>query len=848
VDEPGVTTTEPGPKKGKPSGDDVGKPLSDDDLATRYGMPKENVDAIRGVCEAEGVIVDVRPTTPYAEPLLREGKALPKPEKVKAKTINDVDVMIGLGKESDLGKVGFFDPTKIEPKRPANFDELDPKTQKKIDDRIKQRKEEFAEYKKDMDKLVAEGKIRIEPDGTVVNTGLIPGGEKPFTGDHDIFDIRAKDGTPLSPERYQEVVGKLKEAKVTTEAGEASAGVMHGAVTGWELDAPETFHTPAGQKAYDKMISAHSAGGDEPLVRFGAGDPHATWYEPVGPKPGSGEPFSQADIDHWAANMEKNLPGANPEGATLHQIEAIKGPEAPGPDLREFEPLPGPKPGGGETPAAATPGGTPETGPAPGEPGGPSPSAKVPEGGADIGGRDGNAPQITNLAPERMSSGGFAGSIEDHPLLGVRKAEHPTAGPVVVKSYPDTPVYREMMANEMKVGAIAEQAGVGVPMHGEVKMPELDPGHPVTARTGERLPDGSPVRVETDVIGFAMGEAPGGFFEAHGMADTPAGRAEMREHALNINEQSYRDVEAFRDALSENGYIVQGDLQGFVGPDGKWRPIDTQPYRNATAPDPRSGYEPMTPEEIKAHNKERFDEYMDTMRDEHRRAVENDYEPLDEDVEPPTQRRPAAEQQPVAEPEVEAEPPTVRNPMPGEPARPADDLDLEPEPPTVRRPAVEEEPPTVRQPRTTGADEWDEPTVEIPAVRARTTTAEMPRVEVDVEGVTVHGHDAPVPGPHTLTPAELAELQAIADQFGTELHVTGSRGRGQGRGVETDLPPGKGDGTKSDIDVIIDGDVDIRTSGRLSNTVSGACSGVANVASSTGMVWGPHITIRPRRR
>lgn len=108
--------------------------------------------------------------------------------------------------------------------------------------------------------------------------------------------------------------------------------------------------------------------------------------------------------------------------------------------------------------------------------------------------------------------------------------------------------------------------------------------------------------------------------------------------------------------------------------------------------------------------------------------------------------------------------------------------------------------------------------------------------------------DMRVPGPQTLTAAELAELQGIANKHQTRLQVTGSRGRGMGRAVETDLPPGKGTGTKSDIDVVIDGQRDIDTRGALSNDVSGACKGVANVASSIGEASGPHIDILPAPR
>jgi hypothetical protein len=266
-------------KAGGPSKDDVGRPLTPDDLSGRYGMPQKNVEKIAKVCDDLDIIVDVRPTTPYAEPMLKNGTALPKPEKVKAKTISEIDVMIGLGKEGDLGKVGFFDPATAQPRRPANFDELDPKLQEKIDKRIKQRKEEFADYQGDMQKLQDAGLIRVDENGIVINTGLVDGEQLPFTGDHDIFDIRARDGSKLAPWQYAQAKAALKNA---------DAGVMHGAVTGWEMDSPTTFHTEAGQKAYGKMVEAHSPGGDEPLIRFGAGEPTAVWYEPATQKPDYG--------------------------------------------------------------------------------------------------------------------------------------------------------------------------------------------------------------------------------------------------------------------------------------------------------------------------------------------------------------------------------------------------------------------------------------------------------------------------------------------------------------------------------------------------------------------------------
>jgi hypothetical protein len=171
--------------------------------------------------------------------------------------------------------------------------------------------EEYNDYLADMKKLEAAGKIRIEPNGIIINTGLTPGGKEiPFTGDHDLFDVRFKDGTKVPREVYQQVIADLKAA---------DCGVQHGSVTGWELDAPSTFNTPAGQQSYGKMVGDHSTGGKEPLVRIGDGEPTATWYQPAHQPPtGTAPAITDQDIDDWAAGFDQRViapePGAGPVG------------------------------------------------------------------------------------------------------------------------------------------------------------------------------------------------------------------------------------------------------------------------------------------------------------------------------------------------------------------------------------------------------------------------------------------------------------------------------------------------------------------------------------------------------
>jgi hypothetical protein len=115
--------------------------------------------------------------------------------------------------------------------------------------------------------------------------------------------------------------------------------------------------------------------------------------------------------------------------------------------------------------------------------------------------------------------------------------------------------------------------------------------------------------------------------------------------------------------------------------------------------------------------------------------------------------------------------------------------------------------------------------------------------------LTARGAVKAVFGSGTLTPAELDELQAIANKYNAELDVVGSRARGAGRNIDKpNLPVGKGENTRSDIDVVIDGQKDIDSSGGLSNDIANASNGAGKASAGLGRPWGPpYIRIRPNQ-
>jgi len=75
----------------------------------------------------------------------------------------------------------------------------------------------------------------------------------------------------------------------------------------------------------------------------------------------------------------------------------------------------------------------------------------------------------------------------------------------------------------------------------------------------------------------------------------------------------------------------------------------------------------------------------------------------------------------------------------------------------------------------------------------------IPTYFISELGILVHNVCGDVVGPGKLTPQEAEQIQRVADNYNTEIHVVGSRAGGRGRNIDTDLPVGKGEGTRSDI-------------------------------------------------
>lgn len=187
------------------------------------GMPDPNLKSAQEIAKKHGVEIYVRPTNAASKKLLEQG-ALPKPESIKSKTINEVDLKLGRHPD-DLGKVGYFDP-QLPPQGTMTKTEYDA-----VKKRFVERKKEFLNNQADFKKLAHEHtvvrngetvieRVTVEKNGVVMNhtTRVGPDGTpvtttKPYTGDHDIYDIRGKNGRPLSPAEYDLIYQKLKDSR-----------------------------------------------------------------------------------------------------------------------------------------------------------------------------------------------------------------------------------------------------------------------------------------------------------------------------------------------------------------------------------------------------------------------------------------------------------------------------------------------------------------------------------------------------------------------------------------------------------------------------------------------------------
>jgi hypothetical protein len=223
--------------------------LTPQQIERDFGILERNQARFQEFADEENLVIDVRPTNPDSVPWLHRG-AIPKPQSIKAKTINDRDVLLGADPQHK-GLVGFF-----QPRMPPQGDLTDAEyasLRKRYDQRVTELEEYGAKMAELARQPVGPGRFEVE-DGIVYGYDRT-GARQPIAGDHDMFDIRRPDGSRLSPQEYDDLILEMQDADM---------GVEHGAVRYWEPQSESE------RKIRDALLEAHRPGG-EPLVRFAPG-------------------------------------------------------------------------------------------------------------------------------------------------------------------------------------------------------------------------------------------------------------------------------------------------------------------------------------------------------------------------------------------------------------------------------------------------------------------------------------------------------------------------------------------------------------------------------------------------
>ncbi|MFD0687858.1 hypothetical protein [Actinomadura fibrosa] len=233
-------------------------PNSPRDIQNRWGIRRKDQKKFQEYADRRKLQIDVRPVNPESLKHLRHGNAIPKPQFVKSKTINEYDVMLKPGLKGKEGQVGYFKP---DPPPKVKPDGMSDKDWDGLNDRYRQRYKEYYDQQGAMEEYGRKGKLHVDEDGVVRGIDPKDGQTKPFAGDNDLYDIRHHpSGERLTPEEYDRTIQEMMDNDM---------GVNHGAHKYW---VPEN---DVNQGIWDKIEYNHSPANPnmEPVVRFTPGGP-----------------------------------------------------------------------------------------------------------------------------------------------------------------------------------------------------------------------------------------------------------------------------------------------------------------------------------------------------------------------------------------------------------------------------------------------------------------------------------------------------------------------------------------------------------------------------------------------
>jgi hypothetical protein len=382
----------------RPIEGDAGRPGADD-VRNEYGIPLGNQRKFQDYATSHGLVLVVRPTNPASVQHLENG-ALPKPQDIKAKTINDLDVELGAPKDS-IGLVGYFKP-ELPTRSEGTGSSADDAHSPALVSRFNQRNQEYDELASKMKSLADNGEFTVV-DKVVHELNGQGVAARPVAGDHDIYDLVRLDGRPLEEGDY---LGEIEHL-----VGQ-DAGVTHGAHRYWE---PVTDFD---KQISEKIIASHAPGG-EPLVAYGPRPQRADIFDW---DTGRSIPHDEApeleselpELVHPEPDHERMEPGPAPFGRPRESTDVGTPPHAPAVSTETS--------GGRGQAADVHPAPEPDTG---------RPLAE--RGSPAVGGgprHTGAAPRSTRSNPdvrpdERGTGANGHGAVQQHRGNGAPRGAHP---------------------------------------------------------------------------------------------------------------------------------------------------------------------------------------------------------------------------------------------------------------------------------------------------------------------------------------------------------------------------------------------------------------------------------------
>jgi hypothetical protein len=278
------TPQSPYPGLKNPSFQPAGKPPN------LKGMTVRDQKALKVVCDKHGVTAQMRPTSKYAKSHIESGKAAPKPEPIKAKSINDIDANhLGYPKGDNRGLVACKKPNPLPKEKPPNMTNQEWRDVKK---RWVQREREFRDTSGKYQEMHDKGQIYWDKETGIIHQRTPNGGKgKPYAGDNDAFAfVDPVTGKPVSPTVNNAVNQDLQKMGVTT----------HNEHVGWDYSGSSRVPTKPGGKSQwqmDKKVDSAILNGHAP-----GGEPLNT-YNPLNSGKSPGNPNDGWSTSWWTGGQ-----------------------------------------------------------------------------------------------------------------------------------------------------------------------------------------------------------------------------------------------------------------------------------------------------------------------------------------------------------------------------------------------------------------------------------------------------------------------------------------------------------------------------------------------------------------